>query len=93
MKRERKSNVSQWGTTLRQVGDRRQYDSSSGGRGLTKGATSYSARKTVPIDDVSSVVDGVALVAATGVTVVNWFKAVVKAPPMVAPVEVLQATA
>jgi hypothetical protein len=35
----------------------------------------YEARRTEPA--VTTVVDGVVLVAATGVTVVNWFRAVV----------------
>jgi len=51
---------------------------------LTSGLLPYEARKTEPA--VTTVVDGVVLVAATGVTVVNWFRAVVNVPSMGMPV-------
>jgi hypothetical protein len=48
-------------------------------RQLTRAALlPYEARSTEPA--VTTVVDGVVLVAATGVTVVNWFEAVVTLP-------------
>ena len=54
-------------------------------RQLTRAALlPYEARSTEPA--VTTVVDGVVLVAATGVTVVNWFRAVVNVPSMGMPV-------
>ena len=44
----------------------------------TSGAAENDARKTEPA--VTTVVDGVVLVGAMGVTVVNWFRAVVIVP-------------
>jgi len=43
-----------------------------------KGALSYAATKADPAVDGTKVVDGVVLVARLGVTVVNWFVAVVR---------------